>query len=58
MLYRDLARLRTADDGVPIPERSAADLAWAGANRAAWEAFCDELGLDRLKNRPHRWAAA
>jgi 5'-3' exonuclease len=58
MLYRDLARLRTAEDGVPIPERSAADLAWAGANRAAWEAFCDELGLDRLKNRPHRWAAA
>ena len=22
---------------------------------AAWEAFCDEWGLDRLRSRPHRW---
>jgi 5'-3' exonuclease len=58
MLYRDLARLRTAEDGVPIPERSPDELAWAGADRAAWEAFCDELGLGRLRGRPHRWASA
>jgi 5'-3' exonuclease len=58
MLYRDLARLRTVDDGVPIPERTAAELAWPGADRRAWEAMCDELGLDRLRGRPHRWADA
>ena len=55
MLYRDLARLRTAADGVPIPERTPADLLWQGAPRGAWEAFCDELGLERLRARPHRW---
>ena len=30
------------------------------ANRPAieaWEAFCDEMGLDRLRSRPHRWLA-
>jgi 5'-3' exonuclease len=55
MLYRDLARLRTTADGVPIPEKTAEALRWQGADRAAWEAFCDELGLDRLRARPHRW---
>jgi 5'-3' exonuclease len=55
MLYRDLARLRTADDGVPIRQRDVDELRWLGAPRAAWEAFCDEGGLDRLRSRPHRW---
>ena len=55
MLYRDLARLRTAADGVPIPERAPDELAWRGADRTAWEALCDELGLDRLRARPHLW---
>ncbi|HEY7737272.1 MAG TPA: 5'-3' exonuclease H3TH domain-containing protein [Candidatus Limnocylindrales bacterium] len=55
MLYRDLARLRTADDGVPIPQSRPADLEWLGARRADWEALCDELGLERLRARPHRW---
>ena len=55
LLYRDLARLRTADDGVDIPQASPADLIWAGAPRGTWEAFCDEWGLDRLRSRPHRW---
>jgi 5'-3' exonuclease len=56
MLYRDLARLRTIDDGVPIPQATPADLEWHGADRPAWEGLCDELGLDRLRARPHRWA--
>jgi 5'-3' exonuclease len=56
MLYRDLARLRTAEDGVPIPEREPDDLMWRGAHRTQWEALCDELGLDRLRARPQRWA--
>ncbi len=57
LLYRSLARLRTADDGVPIPEESAGELEWRGAPRARWEAFCDTWGLARLRSRPHRWRA-
>jgi 5'-3' exonuclease len=55
LLYRDLARLRTADDGVPIRQRQADELRWDGAPRAEWEAFCEEWGLPRLAGRPHRW---
>lgn len=55
LLYRDLARLRTIDDGVPIPQATAAALEWRGADRATWAAFCDRWGLDRLAARPHRW---
>ena len=55
MLYRDLARLRTTADGVPIAQASAAELRWDGAPRDRWEAFCDEWGLARLRSRPHRW---
>lgn len=54
-LYRSLARLRTTDDGVTIPQETATDLEWHGAPRATWEAFCDEWGLARLRDRPHRW---
>lgn len=55
LLYRSLARLRDADDGVQIPQRSAEELRWHGAPRARWEAFCDRWGLARLRARPHRW---
>jgi 5'-3' exonuclease len=55
MLYRDLARLRTTDDGVPLRQHDVEELRWDGAPRAEWEAFCDEWGLDRLASRPHRW---
>jgi 5'-3' exonuclease len=55
MLYRDLARLRTADDGVQIRQRDPDELRWDGAPRDTWEAFCDEWGLDRLRSRPHKW---
>jgi 5'-3' exonuclease len=55
MLYRDLARLRTVTDGVPIPQTTPGELEWRGADRPAWEALCAELGLDRLRERPHRW---
>ncbi len=55
MLYRDLARLRTTADGVPIAQKSAAELRWDGAPRDRWEAFCDQWGLARLRSRPHRW---
>jgi len=56
LLYRDLARLRTTADGVPIEQRSPEELHWRGAPRGAWTTFCDRWGLPRLRARPHRWA--
>ncbi|MEO5918938.1 MAG: 5'-3' exonuclease H3TH domain-containing protein [Candidatus Limnocylindrales bacterium] len=58
LLYRSLARLRTVEDGVPIPQASAEELRWLGAPRATWEAFCDEWGLRQLRSRPHLWRPA
>lgn len=55
LLYRDLATLRTADDGVPIPQADAEELRWPGADRGRWAAFCAEWGLPRLAGRPPRW---
>jgi 5'-3' exonuclease len=58
LLYRSLARLRTIEDGVKIPQLSVSELQWTGTPRPAWQAFCDRWGLPRLRDRPHRWAAA
>jgi 5'-3' exonuclease len=55
LLYRDLARLRLAADGVPIPQLDPDELRWDGADRGRWTAFCSEWGLARLVDRPHRW---
>jgi 5'-3' exonuclease len=55
LLYRDLARLRTCGDGVPIPQADVDELRWEGADRDRWEAFCDDWSLPRLRARPHRW---
>jgi 5'-3' exonuclease len=55
LLFRDLARLRTASDGVSIPQADADELAWPGADRERWTAFCDETGLPKLLDRPPRW---
>ena len=55
LLYRDLARLRTLEDGVDIPQTDPDQLRWDGADKPTWEAFCDRWGLDRLRARPHRW---
>ena len=54
-LYRSLARLRTIEDGVDIPQGSVDELRWEGTPRAAWHAFCDAWGLDSRRDRPHRW---
>jgi 5'-3' exonuclease len=53
-LYRTLARLRL---DAPLPQASVDELRWEGADRSAWEALCEELGLERLRARPHRWKA-
>jgi 5'-3' exonuclease len=55
LLYRTLARLRT---DAPIPQTDPAQLHWSGTPRAGWQAFCDEFGLGRLRDRPHRWSEA
>ena len=55
LLYRSLARLRTTDDGVEIPQARVGELEWPGTARAEWEGFCDAWGLDSRRSRPHRW---
>ena len=55
LLFRDLARLRTVADGVPIPQMDADELRWPGADRERWAAFCDAWGLPKLRERPPRW---
>jgi len=52
LLFRFLAQLRR---DVPLTEELA-DLEWRGARREDFLALCDELGFDRLRNRPYRWA--
>jgi 5'-3' exonuclease len=51
LLYRFLAQLRT---DVPLPD-SLADLEWKGVPRQRYEAFCEELGFNTLRERPGRW---
>ena len=55
LLYRSLARLRTADDGVEIPQQKVDELRWRGTPREPWQALCTSLGLDQYAGRPHRW---
>lgn len=55
LLFRDLARLRTCAEGVPIPQADPEELRWAGVDRERWLAFCDAHGLPKLRERPHRW---
>lgn len=52
LLYRFLAQLRF---DVPLQE-TLSDLEWKGVPRQLFLEFCDELGFDRLRDRPHRWA--
>jgi 5'-3' exonuclease len=52
LLYRELATLAL---DVPLDERLD-DLAWAGVPRERFLAWCDELGVDTLRDRPQRWA--
>jgi 5'-3' exonuclease len=51
LLYRELA---TLDLDVPLAERLD-DLAWDGVPRDRFLAWCDEVGVDTLRDRPHRF---
>ncbi|RYE93861.1 MAG: flap endonuclease [Myxococcales bacterium] len=51
-LYR---RLATVVVDAPVSEHLD-EVRFAGVPRAAYEAFCDELGLRTLRTRPTRWA--
>jgi 5'-3' exonuclease len=54
LLYRTLATLRT---DVPLKE-SLADLAWTGAPRERWRAWCESVGASpALAARPPKWRA-
>ena len=55
MLYRSLARLRTTEDGVEIPQNEVDELRWRGTPRTTWEAFVTDWGLPQYASRPHRW---
>lgn len=55
LLFRSLARLRTSEDGVEIPQKSVEELHWLGTPRAAWTAFCERWGLPQYAGRPHRY---
>jgi 5'-3' exonuclease len=51
-LYRDLTTLRV---DAPLSE-TLADLEWRGADREAFAAMCDELGVGTdTRQRPHLW---
>lgn len=52
LLFRFLAQLRR---DVPLAE-DLTDLEWRGAQRQQFQALCDELGFDRLRDRPQKWA--
>ena len=52
MLYRKLATLRL---DVPLSE-DLDQLRWRGVPKQAFQSLCDELGFDRLKEQPSRWA--
>ena len=53
LLFRFLAKLRL---DVPLTE-TIDDLQWHGVHHEPYAAFCEELGLTNLADRPHRWAA-
>jgi hypothetical protein len=51
-LYRRLATLST---DVPLSE-ALDDLAFRGVPRARFQAWCDAIGADALRERPTRWS--
>ena len=51
VLYRDLATLR---HDVPI-EAGLDVLRWRGARRSDYQSLCEELGMYRIADLPHRW---
>lgn len=52
ILYRTLATLRTESDA----NETLDELEWHGVRRDAFLGLCDELGLDTVRERVHRWA--
>ena len=53
LLYRTLAVLKR---DAAIDTTSLDDLEWRGVPRATFLALCEELGLDTVRERVHRWA--
>jgi len=53
LLYRTLAILKR---DAAVDTTSLDDLEWRGVPRATFLALCEELGLDTVRERVHRWA--
>jgi 5'-3' exonuclease len=53
LLYR---RLATLVEDVPLPQTEPDELRFAGVPRAAFEAWCDRVGVTTMRARPTRWA--
>ena len=54
-LYRTLATLKR-DSAIGTSKLD--ELEWQGVPRATFVALCDELGLDTVRERVHRWASS
>jgi 5'-3' exonuclease len=54
LLYRKLA---TLVDTAPLESSTLEDLRFQGVPRAAFERWCDEVGVSTLKTTPRRWRA-
>ena len=54
LLYRQLATLRL---DVPLAE-DPPQLEWQGAHREPYQQLCEELGFERLREGPGRWAGS
>lgn len=55
LLYRTLATLKR-DSDLGARTSRLEDLEWHGVPREAFIGLCDELGLDTVRQRVHRWA--
>ncbi|HEY8170653.1 MAG TPA: 5'-3' exonuclease H3TH domain-containing protein [Candidatus Limnocylindria bacterium] len=56
VLYRTLATLNR-DSDLGATTRALDDLEWHGVPREPFIRLCDELGLDTVRERIHRWAS-
>ncbi len=52
LLYRKLA---TLVEDAPLPQKKLAELEWSGVPREKFLAWCDEVNVNTLRERPKRW---
>ncbi len=52
LLYRKLA---TLVEDAPLPQKKLTELEWSGVPREKFLAWCDEVNVNTLRERPKRW---